>query len=317
MARTARNGLLALVAVVVLLLVGVLAAVVAGVWLDAPRGDAARPEEPGETALTWVARALLLLSVAWLVIGMLAARTRLVRRPGAAGARAAWLASTRPWRAEESTLGMLPLDRWLMILVPGGLLVATRGVQTALLGWIDLAAVLGGWFVFAVVVRILVGRRSPWPVIAAVGGVIVLRCALALVAVSIAGPTAFWEAFWSHPLVRFFYIVPAVALALWAFVAAGGALAAQFGSRRGWGIVLAGMGAGLALPAAVIALAGFGLVTEAWTGQLPGTRPGLDALIGMEGATGTWGAVVAGVVLTAIGLVLRFLPSRNAERAIH
>ena len=73
-----------------------------------------------DLAMAWIARVLLLLAVAWVVIGMIAARTRLIRRPGAAAARASWLASTRPWRARESTLGMLPLDRWLMIGVPGG-----------------------------------------------------------------------------------------------------------------------------------------------------------------------------------------------------
>ena len=86
---------------------------------------------------------------AWLVIGMVAARTRLVRRPGAAAARASWLASTRPWRARESTLGMLPLDRWLLLVVPGALLVATRAVQTSFLSWTHLAVVLGAWLVFA------------------------------------------------------------------------------------------------------------------------------------------------------------------------
>src|SRR3546814_425016 len=214
MATAARNGILALCSVVSGGAIGVSAAVATSGRIDADRGgEAARAAGQNDPALTWVARALLLLALAWLVIGMLSARTRMVRRPGAAGARAAWLASTRPWRARESTLGMLPLDRWLMVLVPGALLVATRGVQTALLGWIDLAVVLSGWLVFILVVRILVGGRSPWPVIAAVGGVIVLRCALALAAVSVAGPAAFWVAFWTDPSVRSAYVIPAVALA--------------------------------------------------------------------------------------------------------
>src|SRR5690606_7651440 len=86
-----------------------------------------------DLAMAWAARVLLVLALAWVVIGVLAARTRLVRRPGAAAARASWLGATRPWRARESTLGFLPLDRWLIIVVPVGLLVATRAVQTSLL----------------------------------------------------------------------------------------------------------------------------------------------------------------------------------------
>ena len=62
-----------------------------------------------DMAMAWIARGLLLLAGLWVVIGVLASRTRLVRRPGAAAARAAWLGATRPWRARESTLGLLPL----------------------------------------------------------------------------------------------------------------------------------------------------------------------------------------------------------------
>lgn len=315
MATAARNGMLALCAGVLVVAVGVSAAAVTAGRIDSDSGgDAVRAAGYSDPALTWVARALLLLALAWLVIGMLSARTRMVRRPGAAGARAAWLASTRPWRARESTLGMLPLDRWLMVLVPGALLVATRAVQTALLGWIDLAVVLSGWFVFILVVRILVGHRSPWPVIAAVGGVIVLRCVLALAAVSVAGPAAFWVSFWTNPTVRAAYIVPGVALALWVFVAAGWALVAQFGRWRAWGIVLAGVGAGLALPGAVIASAGVAAVTEGWGGQLPGVRPDLHDLLADAGA---WAAVAAGAAVLVIGLLLRFALPRGRDTAIH
>ncbi len=126
--------------------------------------------------MSWLARVLLVLALAWIVIGMLSARTRLVRRPGAAAARASWLGSILPWRARESTLGMLPLDRWLMVLVPGALLVATRAVQTSFLAPVQLAVTLGAWAVFVAVLMLLLRGRSPWAaVIAAVGGVVVLR----------------------------------------------------------------------------------------------------------------------------------------------
>jgi hypothetical protein len=316
MATAARNGALALVVAVVLLAVGVVVAVsLADPLQGAADLDALREaEDRDDGLLTWAARVLLVLAVAWVVIGMLSARTRLVRRPGAAGARAAWLASSRPWRARESTLGMLPLDRWLMILVPGALLVATRAVQTALLGWIDLAVSLGAWLVFAVVVRLLLGRRSPWPVIAAVGGTVVLRCILSLIAVSIAGPGAFWVTFWTDPPLRFAYLVPAVALALWVFVAAAWALTAQFSRRRSWGIVLAGLGAALAVPAAIIALAGIEAVTGVWSGQLPGVRPDLDAVFGSRvAAPAAWAAAAAGAVVAVVGVILALARSGGDE----
>ena len=140
-----------------------------------------------DLTMAWLARGLLLLALAWVVIGMLAARTRLVRRPGAAAARATWIASTRPWRARESTLGLLELDRWLLLIVPAALLVATRAVQTSFLSWTHVAVTIGAWVVFALVVRLFVWRRSPWPVIAAVGGVVMLRCILTLFAAVVHG----------------------------------------------------------------------------------------------------------------------------------
>jgi len=83
-----------------------------------------------DPAMAWVARGLLVLAFAWLVIGVLSSRTRLVARPGAAAASATWVAAIRPWRARETTLGLYDLDRWLLMLVPVALLVGTRAVQT-------------------------------------------------------------------------------------------------------------------------------------------------------------------------------------------
>ncbi len=146
---------------------------------------------------------MLVLALVWLVIGMIATRTRLVGRPGAAAARATWLGATRPWRARESTLGMLTLDHWLLLIVPGALLVGTRAVQTSFLSWTHLVIVLGAWVVFLLVLdRLMRRHRSPWPVIAAVGGVIVLRCSLTLFALSFSGPGGYWYGFWTDPTRR-------------------------------------------------------------------------------------------------------------------
>ncbi|UUT35858.1 hypothetical protein [Microbacterium elymi] len=120
MATVDRRGTLSAALAVLVLALGAGAAVLVADTLDT--GAPGHPVNPIDTSadpvLAWFARLLLVLAVAWLVIGMVAARTSLVRRPGAAAARATWLAATRPWRARESTLGMLSLDRWLLFGVP-------------------------------------------------------------------------------------------------------------------------------------------------------------------------------------------------------
>ncbi len=270
--------------------------------------------------MAWIARVLLVLALAWVVIGILAARTRLVRRPGAAAARVSWIASTRPWRARESTLGMLPLDRWLLLGVPAALLVATRAVQTSFLSWTHLAVVLGAWLIFALVVRFFVGRHSPWPVIAAVGGVVVLRCMLTIAALSFTGPGGYWFAFWTDPVARTIYIAVAFALFLWVFVAAGWALSAQVGVRRAWGFVLAAVGAGLALPAAVVAVVGLEPALTLWNDEVGLLPWGLARILGITTyleipAETAWFAAVFGVVLAVVGVLLA-LPGRRAEASV-
>jgi hypothetical protein len=262
-----------------------------------------------DLTMAWLARALLVLAGAWLLIGMIAARTRLVRRPGAAAARASWIASTRPWRARESTLGMLDLDRWLLLAVPAALLVATRAVQTSFLSWTHLAVVFGAWAMFALVVRACVGRRSPWPVIAAVGGVVVLRCLVTLFAVAFTGPGGYWFAFWTDPVLRTAYITIAFALFVWVFVAAGWALSAQVGARRATGYVLAGVGAGLAVPAAVVGAVGLETALTLWNDEMGLLPWGLARILGITTyleipAATPWIAAGAGAVLLVLGVLL-------------
>lgn len=269
-----------------------------------------------DLAMSWLARVLLLLAGAWIVIGVISAGTRLVRRPGAAAARASWLASVVPWRARESTLGMLPLDRWLMVLVPGGLLIATRAVQTSFLAPVQLAVTLGAWAVFVAVMLLLLRGRSPWAVIAAVGGVVVLRCAVALLALSFSGPGGYWYGFFTQPALRIVYIAVAFALFLWVFVAAGWALASTTGPRRATGIVLAAVGAGLAVPAAVVGFVGLERALTVWNDQLGLLPWGLARILGITtyleipDAT-AWYAAAFGGLLVVVGLALT-LPWRRA-----
>lgn len=272
-----------------------------------------------DLTMAWIARVLLALAAAWVVIGMLAARTRLVRRPGAAAARASWIASTRPWRARESTLGMLELDRWLLLIVPGALLVATRAVQTSFLSWTHLAVVFAAWAVFALVVRLFVWRRSPWPVIAAVGGVVVFRCIVTLMALSFSGPGGYWFAFWTEPLMRTAYIAVAFALFVWVFVAAGWSLSIQVGARRATGYVLAAIGAALALPSVVIGFVGLERALSLWNDEMGLLPWGLARILGittyLEIPPETpWIAAVFGAALCAVGVLLA-LPWRRRRDA--
>ncbi|PTT20569.1 hypothetical protein DBR36_05670 [Microbacterium sp. HMWF026] len=311
MATTAGRGMVALGISGILLAFGAVIAVLVDPFTRVPMMVDATTE--------WLARLLLLLGVAWLVIGMLAARTSLVRRPGAAAARATWIASTRPWRARESTLGVLPLDRWLMILVPGGLLVTTRIVQTPRDGLWGVAVAIAGWLLFAFAVRLLLGRRSPWPIIAAVGGALVLRCVVALVAVALSGPEGVWPDLWALPAVRILYLMIAFALVAWVFVAAGWALSAQLGRRRAGGIALAGMGIGYALPAATIALMGARDALRSWNEQIGILPWDLARLTGMRDGAFPVEVVavtaVIGAVATIVGLALA-LPDRVYARRV-
>jgi len=309
MATTAGRGILALVVVGGLLVFGAVLGVLVDPFARTPREVDATTE--------FLARLLLVLGVVWILIGAVAARTSLVRRPGAAAARATWIASTRPWRASESSLGLLPLDRWLMIVVPGGILVATRVLQTPRDGLWGAALAIVGWLFFALIVRLLLGRRSPWPIIAAVGGALVLRCVVALAVIAASGPEGIWPDLWAAPFVRVLYLAVAFALVAWVFVVAGWSLRPQLGRRRATGIALAGMGIAYALPSATIAVMGAADALRSWNEQvgvlpwdlarLTGAREGvIPGEIVMAG-------IVAGAIVMIVGIALA-LPRRTLLR---
>lgn len=313
MAKAARRGTVAVALAAALLLGGLLAA--------SPLTPALHdPIQTAETdaAITWSARLLLIPALLWGVIGVLAARTSLVRRPGAAAARAAWLATTRPWRARESTLGMLRLDRWLLLLVPLALLLTTGIVQAAALGWERLFFAIGSWLAFAGVARLLLWERSPWPVIAAVGGVVVIRCIITLIALAIPVQV---DAARISPLPALL-IALALAAFAWTFVAGGWALGTQLGGRRAIGVVLASTGAALAVPAITVAMAGTAAGLAAWNGYLALVPWRVTSILGLPASDDptpvvAWLVVGIGVALLLLG-VLMAIPSRaRRSAAIH
>ena len=267
--------------------------------------------------MAWVARVLLALSLGWLALGVVVS---LRRRPtpgapvgalAAAGAAAAagWVGATRPWRAAEATATLGRTGRVLLVAVPGLLLVVTRGVQTAFLAPVHLAVVLGAWLVVALVLVVALRRHAGWPVVAALGGVVVARCALGLLAVSSTGPGGYWFGFWTDPTRRTLYVTVAVALFLWGFVAAGWALAPAAGGRRALGTVLLAVGAGLAVPAAVVGLVGLEPALTAWNDQMGLLPWGLSRILGITVYLGippdtAWWAAGLGLAVAASGLLL-------------
>lgn len=272
-----------------------------------------------DLAMSWLARILLVLALAWVLIGAVAARTTLVRRPGAIAARATWVAATRPWRADESTLGLARLDHMLLLIVPGGLLVATRAVQTSFLAPVQLFVTLGAWAVFTAALLVFLRGRTAWGVISAVGGVMVLRCILTLFALSFTGPGGYWFAFWTDETLRTVYIALAFAAFIWVFVAAGWALAVRVGRRRATGTVLAAVGMGLAIPATIVAIVGLEQALTVWNDQMGLLPWGLARILGittyLEIPEDTaWWAAAFGAVLVLVGLALVSLRPRTAKR---
>lgn len=258
-----------MVVVAVLLVAGVSISLALLSVADVRDGVVLDPERlRRDETMAWVARGLLFLGGAWMVIGMIAARTSLVRRPGAAAARASWLSSTRPWRARESMLGLLELDRALLVVVPAGLLVATVATLTAFLVPWPVVLVLGAYALFGLVCVLMVVPRSAWPVVAAIGGVVVPQCLVLLAGVAVVGPLRFWVALWSTPELRVLVFTVMLALMVWMAVAAGGAMNQQVGAKRATGIVLTASGLAITAPSVATALLGPARTGASWKDQL-------------------------------------------------
>lgn len=279
---------------VVAALLDAIVTVHSGAMLDPERAER-------DAAMAWAARILLIPTAAWLIIGILATRTALVRRPGAAAARSTWLAATRPWRARESLLGLLPFDRALMVIVPGGLLITTRAVQAAFLPASPALILSLSWILFAVIAAVLVLPRSPWAVIAAIGGVVVFQCAADLLVMSVAGPGAAWVAAWESFPLRVLVFTVSFGLIGWMLVAAGGAAAQQYGARRATGVVLAAAGAAVLLFAVLTLALGPDRFGSPWADTIVEVRA--PALL-------VWVPTIVGVALLATGLALRRVPPR-------
>ncbi|MCG5454819.1 hypothetical protein PSH03_003983 [Micromonospora sp. PSH03] len=174
-----------------------------------------------DPAMAWAARALLGSILLVVLLGLYG------RGFGSAAARGLLLGALRPWRVAALPTPVTRADRVLVWLIPAVVLVASRLVLTWFAAPAHLLVTLGGWALFTVVVRLVVGRRDPFHLWAVVGGVALLLAVLAG-----RGPGGYWFAFWTAPSLRAAYVTVAFAAFCWLFVAVAVILRDRYGLRR-------------------------------------------------------------------------------------
>jgi hypothetical protein len=259
-----------------------------------------------DPAMAWSARALLVVVLGLLLLG---AVPRLLRgRSGADALRALWIGATRPWRLGELTNPVSRVDRVLVWLIPAAVLALSRAVLTWFAAPAHLVVTLGGWLLFTVVARLLIGRRDPFVLFAAIGGVALLRTVILLVALAARGPGRYWLHFWTDPVDRSVYVTVAFAAFAWLFVATALVLRRRYGllRRRAVGATLVAVGVSLALLAGMVAVIGLERALTIWNDQLALLPWGLSRILGITVYLGipTETAAVAsgfGAALMAIG----------------
>ncbi|WDZ82737.1 hypothetical protein [Micromonospora cathayae] len=258
-----------------------------------------------DPAMAWAAR-LLLGSILLLALYGLRGRG-----PGAAAARGLLRGAVRPWRVSALPAPVSRVDRVLVWLVPAVLLVASRLVFTWFAAPAHLLVTLGGWALFALVVRLAVGRRDPFHLWAVVGGVAVLRSVLLLAALAGRGPGRYWFVFWTAPTPRAAYVTVAFAAFGWLFVATGLILRDRYGLRRrsavGWTLTAAGVPLGVL--SGLVAVIGPERALTVWNDQLALLPWGLSRILGITVhlgiPTGLPGyAAGVGAAGAAVGLLL-------------
>ncbi|HEY1486280.1 MAG TPA: hypothetical protein VGF84_09250 [Micromonosporaceae bacterium] len=279
-------------------------------------GEARADRDP---VMAWLARILLALILILLGLGSAPGRRLLRGAPGSAALRGLWLGATRPWRiGSVSPAGRT--DRLLVWLIPALTLGLSRAIYTWLLAPAHLVLVLGAWLIFAVALRLLVGRRDPFALWAAVGGAALVRTVILLLALVNRGPGRYWYDFWTNPGLRFFYITVAFAVFLWVFVVAYLGLRDGCGlaRRRGIGRVAIAVGAPLVVLGAVIGAMGLERALTIWNDQMALLPWGLSRILGITTYLGIPTglpiyAVVLGAVVIAVGLALLWRARTSAE----
>ncbi|HEV7651737.1 MAG TPA: hypothetical protein VGP26_26585 [Actinophytocola sp.] len=227
-----------------------------------------------DEAMAWLARVLLVLVLAALAWGASG------RAPPAL--RALWTAATRPWRLRRLDTAPATRDRVLVWLVPAVAVVASRAVLTSFAAPAHLVAVLGAWLLFGLVLRLFVWR-DPFLLLAAVGGLALLRTTLLLAALVLRGPGHYWFDFWTDPPARTVYVTVAFAAFLAVFVVAYAVLRTGYGLRRGQaaGRVLVAAGVPLVALGGLVAVPGLERALTMWNDQLALLPWGLHRILGI------------------------------------
>lgn len=258
-----------------------------------------------DPAMAWAARALLASILLVLLLGLRG------RGFGAAAARGLLLGALRPWRVAALPTPPTRADRVLVWLIPAVVLVASRLVLTWFAAPAHLLVTLGGWALFALVVRLVVGRRDPFHLWAALGGVALLRSVLLLAALAVHGPGGYWFAFWTAPGLRAAYVTVAFAAFCWLFVVVAVVLRDRYGLRRrsAVGMTLTAVGVPLGALSALVAAVGLERALTVWNDQLALLPWGLSRILGITVYLGIPTqlpayAAAAGIALAAAGLLL-------------
>ncbi|MGY4645542.1 hypothetical protein [Cellulomonas sp. URHB0016] len=275
-----------------------------------------------DPAMAWLARALLGMTVVVLLLGSGAVqgRLRLSRAPGAAALRALLVAVTRPWRIGQVAAPAGRTDRLLVWALPAAVLVASRAVYTWFAAPAHLLVTLGAWVLLAALLRVVVGRRDPFHLWAALGGVVLLRTVVLLVALALRGPGHYWFAFWTAPGSRTVYVTVAFAAFCWLFVVVALVLRHAYGmaSVRSAGTTAAVGGLVLALVAGSIAAIGLERALTVWNDQMALLPWGLSRILGITVylgiPTSLPGALtVVGLTVAVGGAGLALLGRRGAR----
>lgn len=249
-----------------------------------------------DPAMAWIARGLLVLSMAGLIL-----------------VRPLRTALTRPWRLGR-LLRERPVRRWervVVLVLPVLVLVLGRLTLTWFAAPSHLALTVGAWVLFALTLRLLIGRRDPFALWTVLGAVVLVRSVILMAALANRGPGRYWFLFWTEPGPRTFYITVAFAGFGLLFVATALALRSAYGfTRRGAvGRVLIAAGVPVVLGGAGVAMMGTERALTVWNDQMALIPWGLSRILGITVHLGIptslpWFAVACGAAAALVGVTL-------------